>query len=165
MHEDSRRCIEVVFVGEGKALDSLKDQAKEAPNISFLPHMSFSAVQLIISGADYGLVSLEPGIYQYAFPSKTLTYLGLSVPLAVVVEPDSELATSIKENGIGYCSGGMRVEDIASMFEAMVKNHHASASNKINAQEYYSEYCDRKRVMNRWSSLISGLGADHATGV
>ena len=154
------KSMELVFVGEGKVVNALKGMAANIDNISFLPHMPFSEVQAIIAGADYGLVSLEAGIYRYAFPSKTLTYLGLSVPLAVVVEPESELAHSIAAKNLGYSTGGMQVEDIASMFRQMVNERDKKDSYKENAQEYYREHCDREKIIDRWSLLIRHLSSD-----
>ena len=95
--------IELTLIGEGKALNNLRLMAKNSDNITFLPHMPFGDVKTVSADADYGLVSLEAGIYRFAYPSKTLTYLGMSVPLAVVVEPESNLAKAIINKNMGYC--------------------------------------------------------------
>ena len=88
--------FEFVLMGEGKALPDLKRRAAGLSNVRFEPHRPYEEAQALITAADVGLVSLEPEIYRYAFPSKTLTYLGLGMPMLAVLEPESELANMIE---------------------------------------------------------------------
>lgn len=157
--------FELVFIGEGNALNSLKQLAGKQKNISFLPHMSYSEVKHLIVKADYGLVSLEKGIYKYAFPSKTLSYLGLFVPLVVIVEAESKIALSVEENNIGYSCDGSNVEDIADMFKGMISNTDQISKHKHNAENYYKVNCERQKILNSWSMLVQELDTQQVADV
>jgi glycosyltransferase involved in cell wall biosynthesis len=100
--EQSRPDLELVLMGEGKALPGLRERAAGLANVRFEPHRPFEDAQRLIATADVGLVSLEPGIYRYAFPSKTLTYLGLGLPILAIVELESKLAESIRQDELGW---------------------------------------------------------------
>jgi hypothetical protein len=75
--------IELVFLGEGRALSALKERAHGMGNATFLPYQSSSVARLLMTDASRGIVSLNAGIYRYAFPSKTMTYLAEGCPLLV----------------------------------------------------------------------------------
>lgn len=147
--------IHLTFMGEGKALAEIKTIAQNASNISFVGHMPFAKAQAMIAQADYGLVSLEPEIYKFAFPSKTLTYLGLSIPLVVVVEPESQLVQSIKSHEIGFYAEGGSEEQIAAMLQAITANAETKARHRDSATKYYEESCSREHVLDNWSDLIA----------
>ena len=98
--------LELVLLGEGKALPSLEKRASGLSNVRFEPHRPYGEARRLIANADVGLVSLEPGIQRYAFPSKTLTYLELGVPVLAIVDPDSELARMITCEELGWVSPG-----------------------------------------------------------
>jgi len=147
--------IHLAFMGEGKALGELKRLAKNSQNISFHPHLPFEAAKSLIASADYGLVSLEPDIYKFAFPSKTLTYLGLSVPLVVVVEPESQLVKAIEENELGFFSTGNTVEQISAMLMQIITQREKVKTHKSNASKYYDQACSREHLLGKWSEILS----------
>ena len=151
------KAIQLVFVGEGNVLPNIKKICANASNISFVPHQPYEIARHMISDADYGLVSLEPGIYQFAYPSKTLTYLGLSVALAVVVEPESKLVAEIKEHGIGYYSEDDSPEKIAKMFSTIIDGKSKIKEHKCNANRHYINHCARNIVLSKWANIISNL--------
>lgn len=146
--------IHLAFMGEGKALSSIKSIASGADNITFASHRPFDLALPLMADADYGLVSLEPDIYKFAYPSKTLTYLGLSVPLVVVVEPSSQLVKTIADNNLGYFSEGGSEEAISAMFRQMITQKASSDVHKQNASSFYENTCSRDSILNRWSTLL-----------
>ena len=149
--------LELLFIGDGKAKSSLVQGAETLSNVRFLDHMPFDEVKAIISQSDYGLVSLEPGIYKYAYPSKTLTYLGLDVPVIAVIEEGSELARTINKHNIGYCSNGFDREDISRMLRVAIEEQKKQPEQQQNAKAYYSTYCERARILASWSGIINSL--------
>ena len=93
--------FELIFVGEGSALNHLKKISKTMhETIKFIPHQSITVARQIISEADMAIVSLETEIIKYAYPSKTMTYLAEGTPILVCVD-DSELSHFIAKNKIG----------------------------------------------------------------
>ncbi len=154
--EAQRSDIELVFMGEGKALAGLKVQAAGLASVVFEPHRPFEAAQADIAAADVGIVSLEPGIYRLAFPSKTLTYLGLGLPLLCVVEPESQLARMVADNRIGWVAP----RDPAAIAAAIGKIGDARGdlpAMRNTAADWFTSRLDRPAVLDRWSAMIGGL--------
>lgn len=104
--------LELILMGEGKMLPDLKKQAAGLSNVRFERHQPYEEAQSVIAKADVGLVPLEPGIQRYAFPSKTLTYLELGLPIFVIIDADSELAKMVTNKGLGWVSPGRDSEQI-----------------------------------------------------
>lgn len=104
--------LELVLMGEGKMLPDLKKQAAGLSNVCFERHRPYDEAQSVIANADVGLVPLEPGIQRYAFPSKTLTYLELGLPIFAIIDTDSELAKMVTNKGLGWVSPGRDSEQI-----------------------------------------------------
>jgi len=94
--------IELVFLGEGAALNSLKKRADGNKRIKFFPHQKLNIARQIISESDLGIVSLLNDVYKYAFPSKTMAYLSEGCPLLVAIESKSELFRFVVTNKIGF---------------------------------------------------------------
>ena len=152
--EEEGLAIHLAFMGEGKALSGIKSIASGAENITFASHRPFDKAQPLIANADYGLVSLEPDIYKFAYPSKTLTYLGLSVPLVVVVEPASQLVKTIADNNLGYYSEGNSEQSISAMFRQMIAHKSSHEAHKQNASIFYDNTCSRNAILSQWSTLL-----------
>ena len=104
---------QLVLMGEGAAKSacrssSLRRTQQVRGRVVFLPHGTVAEAKALIRSADYGLVSLVPGIIRYAFPSKTATYLGEQTPLFVMVESDSELARFVETEHVGLAVADRR---------------------------------------------------------
>ena len=150
-----RSDVELVFLGEGKALKKLQMRAKGRGDVIFLPHQPSNIARQIIADADLGIVSLNTGIYRYAFPSKTMTYLSEGCPLLVSVERESQLAKFVEDSGIGVCVEPSDPASIAAAIQSVhddipLREELSAAARKI-ADEMFSE----EVVLQRWSALMS----------
>lgn len=151
--EAKRDDVELVFMGEGKAAAGLKTQAKGLSSVIFEGHRPFEEAQIAIAAADVGIVSLEPEIYRLAFPSKTLTYLGLGLPLFCVVEEDSELARMVSDNGIGSVAP-RDSEMIADAIIALTESRKDLPAMREHAAAWFASHLDRHAVLDHWSDMI-----------
>ena len=116
----ARPDIEVVFMGGGVMQEQVRAAAEAEPGIHYIPHQSVDQANAIVATASLGIVSLVPGIYRYAFPSKTFTYMALGIPVLAVVERDGDLARLVEEDGIGLCARDHSAEAIAdALIEAI----------------------------------------------
>ena len=75
--------IQLVLLGDGKLKKRLHDRVVDTKSNSvlFFPHQSVEDANKIIRNADMGLISLTPGIYQYAYPTKLISYLSVGCPV------------------------------------------------------------------------------------
>jgi len=145
--------LELLLMGEGKALPELRRRAEGLDNVRFAPHCPVEEAHAAIAAADVGLVTLEEGIYRYAFPSKTLTYLGLGIPILAVIEPESELAAMIRNENLGWVAPGREPEAIARGLEQLHQSWPAQARKRSDLAHATS----LDQVKMRWSQIVSDL--------
>ena len=155
--------MQLTFLGDGAAKEGLQKRAADLANVAFLPHRRFAEARAIITRADVGIVSLEPGIFRLAFPSKTITYLSLGLPVLCIVEPESEIASLIRDNGLGWTAA----PDVAAIAEATASIEGARADLPDIAQRvrsYYTQNMANDAILGQWSALASRIGGQTHAG-
>jgi glycosyltransferase involved in cell wall biosynthesis len=112
--------FELIFVGEGVALNYLKELSQSFENcVRFIPHQPMEVARKIIAEADMGIVSLEENIIKYAYPSKTMTYLSEGTPILVCVDEGSELSQFVKQEAVGISVIPSNLKEIHNIFMAL----------------------------------------------
>lgn len=99
-----RADIEFILMGEGVAKASLEKNVEACgAQVRFVGHQPVEVAKAAMRQADAAFVSLVPGLYRYAYPSKTMTYLEQGCALLIAVEPESQLAQDATDQGYGHC--------------------------------------------------------------
>ncbi|MGB7286606.1 MAG: glycosyltransferase family 4 protein, partial [Salaquimonas sp.] len=95
--------VKLILVGEGRVKAALQQRVEDAKisNVEFKNHMSAEKVFDFMCDCHVGLVSLNPGLYKYAFPSKVLTYMAANLPMLAMVEDESRLAKLMTDENVG----------------------------------------------------------------
>lgn len=153
---DERPDLELVLMGDGKALPKLLKRSEGLANVRFEAHRPFDEASREIAQADAGLVTLEKGVYRYAFPSKTLTYLGLGLPMLAIVEPESELAGMIVDNDLGVVAPSRDAQGIAKLLRTL---RPSDRSRRDRLRGWYAETMASHKALDRWAALIGSLRA------
>lgn len=155
-----RSNLELVFLGEGKAVDELGKCAGDllGTQVRFFPHQPTDVARAVIRTADLCLVSLAPEIYKYAYPSKTMTYLCEGRPLLVSIERSSELARFVKECGVGIVVHPEDPVALADRLGAIIDNADELHAMSERAARTGQQWFDRDKVLDRWSRLIKEIG-------
>jgi glycosyltransferase involved in cell wall biosynthesis len=149
--------LELVFLGEGKALLELKKIALH-PNIKFIPHMPISHAKIIMKNADFGIVSLENKVINYAYPSKTITYLEQGLPILALVESGTELSNMINEEGVGFTVENDDIEGIKKILNKLNAESHTSNNCMSRAaSNFYINNFHKKKILDVWSVLIKEI--------
>ena len=156
-----RADIEFVFVGDGAAKASLQARAKETgmldKSIFFVPHQPVAVAKQMIADADLALVSLAPEVIKFAYPSKTMTYLALGSPLAVVVELDSELARTVQQEKLGIVVGPGEPEKLADEIVDLCGHREELAAMRIRCLEYSQAKATPEVLLREWDRLLAGI--------
>ena len=155
--DDGSNRIEIVIMGEGAAEAELRRAAVGLSNVSFVSHRPFREAAPMIASADLALVSLKPGIYRAAYPSKTLTYLGLGVPILAMIEPESELAQTLHIRRLGRVVP--HGDPVALAAEIRKAADAKDDGARVRALRYHAEHLSKEAVLARWTALVSEVGA------
>ena len=149
--------MELVFLGEGSYLRTLKKLASHS-KIKFFPHLPVGEAKSIIKNADFGVVSLQKEVFNYAYPSKTLTYLEQGLPILALIERESELSTSLISVGVGV---SIENDDITGIKELLIKiSRQPDRERKVMsaaASQYYKNNFDKEISLRSWSELLEEI--------
>ena len=140
--------FELVFVGEGSALDELKSLAEPLEkNVKFIPHQTIAVARKIISEADMGIVSLQDKIIQYAYPSKTMTYLAEGTPILLNTDAQSEIAQFISSKKIGVQVDAKNLDEIYDIYKKLSQSelrHERKYVQKVFENNFSKKIYDQK---------------------
>jgi colanic acid biosynthesis glycosyl transferase WcaI len=98
-HDD----VEIILLGDGAGLSEFKRSidARGLTNVRCLPHRERADAQRLMAAADLHVVSLIPGLWGCAAPSKTYGILSVGRPFVAAVDSGSEPHRIITEHGCG----------------------------------------------------------------
>lgn len=161
MHRlDDKDGVKLLLVGEGAAKESLIARAGilNGTRIVFIPYQPQASVEKLIAASDFGLVTLQKGVYRVAYPSKIATYLQFGCPLLVCMESNSELAELTTREEIGVVVSRPDLTD--SIVDAIrsaraMRNRLMGKRNGIRA--IGNDLFGREQALNKWSRLVSEL--------
>jgi glycosyltransferase involved in cell wall biosynthesis len=115
-HDD----ISIVFVGDGAVKADLVRTAERQclSNVVFFPYRQREEAQALMAAADVHIVSLVPGLWGCAAPSKTYGIMAAGRPFIAAVDPGSEPARIVEEFGCGL---HVPAGDAAALADAILK--------------------------------------------
>ena len=145
------------FLGDGVMLKPLKELAKGNSQIVFRGRMPFEEAQREIKKADIGIVSLGKDVYRYAYPSKTLSYLGLGLPILLLVERESELSASLVDSGVAVCAGNTAIDSIGGAVRGLTQSPEKLKIMKENVPRVFTEDYSTEKVLAQWVSLMKQM--------
>ena len=155
------RKIEFVIVGDGAAKTSLQALAEDKgllnKSVFFVPHQSVAVAKLMIAEADLALVSLAPEVIKYAYPSKTMTYLAIGSPLAVIVELDSELAKTVQQEKLGIAVGPGETEKLADAIVQLSERADDLAGMRARCLAYSQANSTPEVLLQNWDRLLAAF--------
>lgn len=155
----SNRLIRFVLMGSGAARARLVERAREVVDrtLFFVTQQSVEVAFAAMRRADLGVVSLLPGVYRVAYPSKTMMYLAAGCPLLAMVEPESTLARQVDEHRLGYLASQDDAGAVADTITAAAESGRWSVAERARLVETGATLFDRERALARWRALIDSV--------
>ena len=153
-----RKDIEFVIMGEGVAKASLEKRVKASGvQVRFFDHCPIEIAKAAICRADIAFVGLKAGMYRYAYPSKTMTYLEQSCPLLVMIEPESELAKDVTDLGYGLSVLPGDVEGLANKLSWLADNRDELAEMRLAARRKFQQAFSEQLILQNWGELLRSV--------
>lgn len=107
--------------------------------------------------ADLGIVSLAPGVIRAAYPSRTMSYLRNGCPVLVLVEEDSELATTVVSSGAGVHASPTDAGAVARVLRRLAHCPEELAGAGARAHALYRAQFSPERQLARWLELFDSV--------
>ena len=140
---------EVVFhiVGSGSELERLTRRVTTENLTNLLVHgrLSRAKAQGFMERSDVGIITLEPRIHRYSYPSKTMAYLDAGCELLAIVEAESSLADDIEQGLLGSVAS----PNGDSVAAAVRKSFDRRASPPADTDMF-----DRTGTFEKWRNLV-----------
>ena len=110
--------VEFIFLGDGIERVVLENHAGNllGQTIHFLGYQPLQTTLKEMQIADIGLVSIMPNVIRVAYPSKTMMYLSMGLPILALVEENCSLANFILKYDLGYIGD---VNDVTSLVDTI----------------------------------------------
>ena len=151
--------VRFVLLGDGPARDPLRAEAdrRRLRNVQFLPSVSKSEASAVMAAADLHVISLAPGLWGTAVPSKLYSVLAVGRPFVAAVESGSEIDRVISESG-----AGTRVDpgDAGALAAAIVEFASAPQEGSLageRGREHHARRFDRAAGTRRYCSLLADV--------
>jgi len=90
-----------VFVGSGRLAEQVRLAAASATNVKHFEAVPRQDYLSLLAAADIGLVATVAGVSSHTFPSKTMDYLRLGIPIVAAVEPGNDYEDIIDQYKLG----------------------------------------------------------------
>jgi glycosyltransferase involved in cell wall biosynthesis len=113
-----RADIRFLIVGDGVAVDAVKEMAKDLANVTFYPMQPPDMVHHVYSAASVNLIPLRKGVIHTALPSKTAVLLACGRPVIASVDADSRYAALLRDYGAAPVTDP---EDPAALADAIAQ--------------------------------------------
>lgn len=145
--------LEFVFMGDGPVKTKLVDYAQQndLTHVFFMSHVSIEKALEYLTSADVGVVSVSPGVTKVAYPSKSMMYFSVGLPVLAVVDDLSDLSTFIAQNDLGV-SVSSEIERIEEGIQLMV--------NKLQKNYFSAERIAKVAKTNFGKDIILGKLSD-----
>jgi glycosyltransferase involved in cell wall biosynthesis len=150
------RDIVVVLVGEGVKKAALEEQARDLPNVRFLPFQPKERLHESFASADVFVVSLKAGMAGYIVPSKLYGILAAGRPYVAAVEDSAEVASISRRHDCGLVVGPGKASELA---DGVLKLYHDRALARRmgeNARQAALQF-DRPRQIRAYYELFQEL--------
>jgi colanic acid biosynthesis glycosyl transferase WcaI len=148
-----------MLVGDGAVAARIQRRVAElnVPNVRFLPLLDAAEFRGLLAASDLCLLTQQKSVSEIAFPSKVVTYLGAGRPVIASVNPDSEIAQTIRESGAGRV---VMAEDAEALSSAIHDLRIADLlAFRQNAQEYAKRRWSSARVLGHLERSLLAVAA------
>lgn len=147
------------FLGEGVRRFHLEEMAGDhlGHNIHFHGHVPAEVAAAWTASADFSLITLQPEIIRYAYPSKTAACLCAASAVIAMVERDSELGHMIRDEDLGFVTPfGDRVGLRRALLFGL-ENPERLRSLQANAFRVGQERFEPAEILPRWTEMYRRL--------
>jgi colanic acid biosynthesis glycosyl transferase WcaI len=156
MHLRKHSEVHFVFIGTGKNYAWLEQSINNAglSNVTLVGQRPRSDQSNFLNACDLALISLITGMTGVGVPSRTYNYLAAGKPLLAAVDADSEVATLIKEEAIGWVVQPGRVDAFVNTIMAAKSDLKRLEQMGHRSRELAASKYSFKNVLAQYSAFL-----------
>lgn len=154
-----RSSFYLVFIGEGAAKESLKDEVRALglENVLFLPYQPKDLLLFSLGMADLHLVPLKKGLGGASVPGKVYAIMAVARPYLAITDRESEPARLVKEYGCGLWAAPQDIRAIAKVFSWAI-SHPTELERMGNIGRHIAETkFDKGIIVKEWLTALDSI--------
>jgi glycosyltransferase involved in cell wall biosynthesis len=158
--EAAERCrdrgIHFLFVGEGAKKPWLEAEVarRRLTNITTVPNQPRTASERFLNACDVALLTVIPGMAGVSVPSRMYNILASGRPMIAMVDPSTEVARVIAEEGVGWVVPVGDVDRLVAVIEEARSDPSALAAMGANARRAAETTYSFASVIARYARLV-----------
>lgn len=147
-----------VLIGGGTERESLIREAKQRglDNVIFLDAVSRADYEQLLSACDIGLIFLSHKLTVPSFPSKSLDYFKLSLPILAGLDSFTDFGPTLTNVArAGFYARADQTDELAGMLTRLVEDADLRSQLGENGRKYYEVEFDVDRATDKILSAIN----------
>lgn len=154
-----RSDIHFVFLGTGAKRRWIEEQVavRSLANVSIVNCRPRSQQADFLNACDVGVVALCRGMYGVSVPSRTYNILAAGRPVLAIVEPGSEVARMVEEEGAGWVIPPGEAALLAQRIRCLADDSERLAPARRSARQAAETTYSLPSVLNSYRELIHSL--------
>lgn len=156
--------IKFLFVGQGTEVNNLKKlkNSMNLNNVIFKDFIPRDDYEKLVSSCDVGIVSLDPRFTVPNFPSKTVDYLKLGLPILAAVDKCalSDYGKLLEEDmKAGLCCEATNMKQYKENLIEFLNNKELYKELSLNARRYYEKSFNVENNYNNIKNIMENINA------
>lgn len=153
--------IEYIIFGTGSEMADCQKRAKEfcCENVSFYPLLPYERSAEVYSLADLALVSCRKGFGSAAMPSKTWNILSCGTPILLSFDDDTELASLIRREGLGYFSEADDARMLAQAILTAYRDRETLSAISSRCRPYVIKNLNKEELIDQYSEAMEAVAS------
>ncbi len=149
--------VQFLLFGKGAEREKLELEAKQRHlyNVHFCGSLPHEKVYTLLSHAKVSFISLKSSNMKDSIPTKIYEALGIGCPVLLVAEGDA--CKIVNESGLGECVSPDHPEELANVFDGMIRNYDKYVRNQSSARALMSEKYSRQKIAIRLENELQKL--------
>lgn len=155
----TRTDIHFLFVGAGAKRAWIEEQvaARGLANVSLISSRPRSQQADFLNACDVGVVALCRGMYGVSVPSRTYNILAAGRPVLAIVQPGSEIARMVEEEGAGWVVPPGEAALLAQTIRRLADNRELLAAAGRRARQAAETTYSLQAVLDAYQLLMQQL--------
>ncbi|WP_310379659.1 glycosyltransferase [Flavobacterium sp.] len=149
--------IEIIIVGSGSYLETLKEKSKKYLFVHFYPLVKYSELSNLLCSADVHFLFQKTNVIDSLMPSKLLGMMASEKPSIVTGNKDSEVAKIFEKSNGGYYFDNDAINTIFETIILLKNNEKIRIEKGNNAREFVLNQYSENEIFNSVEQKIQSV--------
>jgi len=147
--------IEIVIVGDGGYLETLKSRMEKHSFVKFFPLVDYSELSDLLCSANMHFLFQKTDVVDTIMPSKLLGMMASARPSIVTGNKESEVATILEKSNGGKFFSDNSVETVYAEIIRLKNNPDTTKQTGINARNFILDAFSEDIILNKITAKIN----------